>query len=41
MIGLDLDTHLASTLHTRGIHRLLTSNSADFAVFGVLEMVIP
>ena len=36
-----LDTHLAATLHTRAIHRLLTSNAADFSVFGVLETVTP
>ena len=36
-----LDTHLAAVLHTSGVRRLLTSNPADFAVFGVLETVTP
>jgi predicted nucleic acid-binding protein len=36
-----LDTHLAAILHTSGVRRLLTSNPADFAVFGVLETVTP
>jgi predicted nucleic acid-binding protein len=36
-----LDTHLAAILHTHGLHRLLTSNPGDFAVFGVLETVVP
>ena len=36
-----LDTHLAAILHTSGVRRLLTSNSADFVVFGVLEIVTP
>jgi predicted nucleic acid-binding protein len=36
-----LDTHLAAVLYTGGVRRLLTSNPADFAVFKVLEAVIP
>jgi hypothetical protein len=36
-----LDTHLAAVPHTAGARRLLTSNPADFAVFGVLEAVTP
>ncbi len=36
-----LDTHLAAILHTHGVRRLLTSNPADFKVFGVIEMVTP
>ncbi len=36
-----LDTHLAAVLHTAGVRRLLTSNPADFAVFGVFETVVP
>jgi hypothetical protein len=36
-----LDTHLAAVLHIAGVRRLLTSNSADFTVFGVLETVVP
>ncbi len=36
-----LDTHLAATLHLAGVRRLLTSNPADFAVFDVLETVVP
>lgn len=36
-----LDTHLAAILYTRGIHRLLTSNPDDFAIFEVLEIVTP
>jgi hypothetical protein len=35
-----LDTHLAAILHTCGVRRLLTSNPADFSVFGVLETVM-
>ncbi len=36
-----LDTYLAAVLHTAGVRRLLTSNPTDFAVFGVLETVVP
>jgi predicted nucleic acid-binding protein len=36
-----LDTQLAAILYTHGVPRLLTSNSGDFAVFGVLEMITP
>lgn len=36
-----LDTHLAAVLHTAGVHRLLTSNATDFAIFDVLETVTP
>lgn len=36
-----LDTHLASVLHVAGVRRLLTSNPADFSVFGALETVAP
>jgi predicted nucleic acid-binding protein len=36
-----LDTQLAATLHSNGIRRLLTSNPADFAAFGALEIVAP
>jgi toxin-antitoxin system PIN domain toxin len=36
-----LDTHLAAVLHTAGVGRLLTSNPADFAIFAVLETVVP
>jgi predicted nucleic acid-binding protein len=36
-----LDTHLAAILHTNGVSRLLTSNPADFKVFGVLETITP
>jgi hypothetical protein len=45
MIGLDcnihVDTQLAAVLHVGGVRRLPTSNPGDFAVFGVLEMVMP
>jgi len=34
-----LDTHLAAVLHTAGVKRLLTSNPADFAIFGVIETI--
>jgi predicted nucleic acid-binding protein len=34
-----LDPHLAAVLHTAGVTRLLTSNPADFAIFGVLQAV--
>jgi predicted nucleic acid-binding protein len=36
-----LDTQLAAVLHSNDVRRLLTSNPADFAVFNVLETVIP
>ncbi|MBI5386642.1 MAG: hypothetical protein HZA90_18380 [Verrucomicrobia bacterium] len=36
-----LDTHLAAVLNIAGVRRLLASNPADFAVFGVLETVVP
>jgi predicted nucleic acid-binding protein len=36
-----LDTHLAAVLHVGGVRRLLTSNPADFGIFGVLETVTP
>ena len=36
-----LDTHLAAILHTNGVRRLLTSNPADFKIFGVIETVTP
>lgn len=36
-----LDTYLAAILHSSGAKRLMTSNPADFAVFGVFEIVSP
>ena len=36
-----LDTHLAAVLHTASVRRLLTSNPADFTVFGALEIITP
>lgn len=36
-----LDTHLAASLHTAGVGRLLTSNERDFQIFGVFEIVTP
>ncbi len=36
-----LDTHLAAVLHGASVRRLLTSNPADFTVFGVFEIVSP
>lgn len=36
-----LDTQLAAVLYVGGVRRLLTSNPADFQVFGVLEAVTP
>lgn len=36
-----LDTLLAATLHRHGVRRLLTSNPADFRVFGVFELIEP
>jgi hypothetical protein len=36
-----LDTQLAAIFHTAGIRRLLTSNPADFQVFGVFEILTP
>ncbi len=34
-----LDTQLAATLWTAGVRRIATSNPADFAAFGVFEIV--
>jgi predicted nucleic acid-binding protein len=34
-----LDTHLAAVLHTAGVKRLMTSNPADFTVFGTLQTI--
>jgi predicted nucleic acid-binding protein len=36
-----LDTHLTATLWSAGVHRILTSNARDFAVFGVFEIIVP
>jgi predicted nucleic acid-binding protein len=36
-----LDTQLAAILYAGGVRRLLTSNPADFQIFGVLEAVTP
>jgi predicted nucleic acid-binding protein len=36
-----LDTYLAAVLHSVGVKRLLTSNPADFSVFGVFEIFSP
>jgi predicted nucleic acid-binding protein len=36
-----LDTYLAAILYSAGVKRLLTSNPADFTVFGVFEIVSP
>jgi hypothetical protein len=36
-----LDTQLAATLHVGGVRKLLTSNPADFSVFGVFELLVP
>jgi predicted nucleic acid-binding protein len=36
-----LDTQLVAILHTHGVGRLMTSNSADFCIFGALEIVTP
>jgi predicted nucleic acid-binding protein len=32
-----LDSYLAATYNERGINRLATANTMDFAVFGVFE----
>jgi hypothetical protein len=36
-----LDTQLAAVLYGNGVRRLLTSNPADFSVFGVFEIITP
>jgi len=36
-----LDTHLVAILHSAGARRLMTSNPADFAVFGLFEVISP
>jgi len=32
---------VAAVLHTAGVRRMMTSNPADFTVFGVFEIVSP
>jgi hypothetical protein len=32
-----LDTYLAATYYERGVRKLATANTADFAVFGVFS----
>jgi len=34
-----LDTHLAATLWSAGVRRLMTSNPRDFAIFGGFELL--
>lgn len=34
-----LDTHLAATLWSAGVRRLMTANSRDFAIFGGFELL--
>jgi predicted nucleic acid-binding protein len=36
-----LDTLLAATYHQAGIQSLLTTNPADFAVFGIFDCITP
>jgi predicted nucleic acid-binding protein len=36
-----LDTLLAATYHQAGIHSLLTTNAADFGIFGVFRCIQP
>jgi hypothetical protein len=36
-----LDTFLAATYHQAGIHSILTTNPADFSVFGVFTCITP
>lgn len=36
-----IDTHLAATLYSQGVCRLMTSNPKDFEIFGVFEFVVP
>lgn len=36
-----LDTQLAAILHTAGVHRLLTSNPADFKVYKAFDIITP
>ncbi|HEX3627897.1 MAG TPA: PIN domain-containing protein [Verrucomicrobiae bacterium] len=36
-----LDTQLAAIFHTSNVTRILTSNPADFAVFGVFDIITP
>lgn len=36
-----LDTLLAATFHQAGIHSVLTTNPADFAVFGMFTCITP
>ena len=36
-----LDTLLAATYHQVGIQSILTTNAADFAVFGVFSCITP
>lgn len=34
-----LDTLLAASLHSNGMHHLITNNTADFKVFGCFELI--
>lgn len=34
-----LDTQLAATFHINGIHRILTANPSDFAIFKIFEFI--
>ena len=36
-----IDTHLAAILHAAGVKRLLISNSGDFDIFRVFEIIAP
>jgi predicted nucleic acid-binding protein len=36
-----LDTQLAATLWTAGVKRIITSNSRDFSIFGVFDIIRP
>ena len=36
-----LDTHLAATLWSAGVRRLMTSNPRDFTIFGAFELLSP
>ena len=36
-----LDTHLAATLWSAGVRRIMTSNPRDFTIFGEFELLSP
>jgi len=36
-----IDTHLAASLYSAGVRRIMTSNAGDFSTFGAFELLTP